>query len=148
MRTCWILIANAHRARIFEQHGVTQPLTELNAMVYPNNHESGADSGKGHGRTAHHGTQFEPHTETQDKEQLAFARQIAASLNEGANAHRYNELVLMTSSPMLGALRPLLNPAAQALLKRSVTTDLTRYQNAELQERVTQALALPQGNPL
>lgn len=147
MRTCWILIANAHRARIFEQHGVTQPLTELNGMVYPNSREAGADSGKGHGRTAHHGTQFEPHTEPDDKDRLVFARQVAASLNEGASEHRYNELILIASSPMLGTLRPLLNPAALALLKRSVSSDLTRYQNTELQQRVAQALVMPEGKP-
>tara|TARA_R100001143_G_scaffold63226_1_gene69043 strand:- start:634 stop:876 length:243 start_codon:yes stop_codon:yes gene_type:complete len=34
-------------------------------------------AGKGHGRTAHAGTQFEPHTEVRAKERAEFARQIA-----------------------------------------------------------------------
>ena len=52
-------------------------------------------------------------------------------------------LRLIASSPMLGDLKPLLSSTAERVLQRSVTSDLKRYQHAELQQRVELALQLP-----
>jgi protein required for attachment to host cells len=150
MEKTWILIANAHRARVLEQHGSHKLLTELDGFVYPKARATpkgdiSGDASKGHGRTAHHGTQFEPHTEPQDKERLEFARELACYLNEAANSQTFSELNLIATSPMLGTLRPLLNHAASAMLKRAVPTDLTIYQDRDLKERVELALASSEG---
>jgi protein required for attachment to host cells len=152
MGKTWLLVANAHRARVLEQHGSQKSLTELDGFVYPQSQlpskgDISGDAGKGHGRTAHHGTQFEPHTEPQDKERLEFARELANYLNEAANSHIYSELILIATSPMLGTLRPLLNHAAHQMVKRTVAADLTIYQDRDLKERVDLALALPEGQP-
>lgn len=150
MGKTWILIANAHRARVLEQHGSQKLLTELEGFVYPkaratSTGDVSGDAGKGHGRTAHHGTQFEPHTEPQDKQRLEFARELASYLNEAANSQTFSELNLIATGPMLGTLRPLLNRAASAMLKRTVPADLTIYQDRDLNERVELALASPEG---
>jgi len=44
---------------------------------------------------------------------------------------------------MLGDLKPFLSKAAASALERTVASDLTRYQHAELKERVERALQLP-----
>ena len=151
MHKTWILITDARRARFFERHAGNHALTELADFVYPHptlvSQAGGGDltgaAGKGHGRTAHAGTQFEPRTEAHAKERGGFARQLAAYLNQGVAEQRCNELVLIASSPMLGELKPCLSSAAQKLLKSCVPSDLTHYTGSELQERVDQALQLP-----
>ena len=151
MEKTWILIANSERARCFERHASDLSLTELADFMHPHRNmvsEVFADdptgaAGKGHGRTGHAGTQFEPHTEAHAKERGIFARQLADYLNEGVAGQRCNALVLIASSAMLGELRPGLSKAADKALRRCVASDLTRYQGPELKERIDHALQLP-----
>ncbi len=147
----WILVANAHRARCFERDGKGGALNELADFVYPQSRiNTGRDAGdptgeagKGHGRTAHSGRQFEPRTETHDKERVSFARTIADYVNDGVAGQRCVGLSLIASSQMLGDLRPLLSVAAEKALHNCVDRDLTVYQDTELKERVDHALELP-----
>ena len=151
MDKTWILIANAERARCFERHATDHSLTELIDFVHPQTSLTGeagggdltGAAGKGHGRTGHAGTQFEPLTEAHAKERGIFARQLADYLNEGVAGQRCNALVLIASSPMLGELRPCLSSAAEKLVRSSVASDLTLYRGPELNERVDRALQLP-----
>ncbi len=151
MEKTYILIADAHRARCYERQRPGQVLVELADFVFPQTRrapETGAGdltgaAGKGHGRTAHAGTQFEPHTEVPDKERANFAQQLADYLNAAVAEQRCHALVLIATSPMLGDLKPLLTPAAAKALHRTVVKDLTHYTGAELAERVNQALELP-----
>lgn len=151
MDTTWVLLANSGRARCFERHAADRSLTELSDFVHHRvslvEQAGGGDltgeAGKGHGRTGHAGTQFEPHTQTDAKERARFARQLADYLNEGVAGRRCNALVLIATSTMLGELRPCLSHAAEKAVKRSVVSDLTRYQGADLRQRVDQALQLP-----
>lgn len=151
MKKTWILVANGERARCFERHGKGLPLTELADFVHPSlslaERASGGDhsgaAGKGHGRTGHAGTQFEPHTAADEKERSDFARLLADYLNRGVAGQRCDELVLIATGPMLGALRPGLSPAADKLLGLSVASDLTHYQGSELKQRIDHALELP-----
>src|SRR5665647_2289602 len=151
MEKTWILIANAERARCFERHATDLSLTELADFVHPHRNMvsevSGDDptgaAGKGHGRTGHAGTQFEPHTEAHAKERGIFARQLADYINEGVAGQRCNALVLIATSPMLGELRPCLSSASDKVVRNCVASDLTRYQGPELKKRVTDALRSP-----
>ena len=151
MSNTWILISDAHRARCFERDNTDHSLTELADFVFSQKSlqqaASGGDltgeAGKGHGRTGHAGTQFEPHTALHVKERASFAHQLAHFLNQSVEAHDCHALVLMASSPMLGEIRPVLSYAAEKALKRCVAIDLTHYTGPELKERVTRALQLP-----
>jgi protein required for attachment to host cells len=151
MEKTWILVADAHRARCFERDGPSSTPMELASFVYPQDRiphgrpvtQLSANAGKGHGRTAHSGTQFEPHTELHSKERADFASELTTYLNQGVASQRCTGLVLIASSPMLGELKPGLSPAASALLRRCVTKDLTHYQGPELQQRIARALELP-----
>ena len=151
MKKTWILIADAHRARCFERDDVDHSLTELAGFVFPKpslaSQAGGGDltgeAGKGHGRTGHAGTQFEPHTEVHAKDRSSFALHLATYLNDAVAGQQCHALVLITTPPMLGELKPHLNHAANKVLKRCVTSDLTHYTGPELVERVNQALKLP-----
>lgn len=151
MAKTWILVANGHRARFFERDAATAPLGELADFVYPHASLASAprasdvsgDAGKGHGRTGHGGTQFEPHTAVDAKEHHSFARQLADYVNHGVSEHRCGGLELIASGPMLGEIKPLLSHAATQALHHSVAMDLTSYQGADLRHRVQEALSLP-----
>ena len=150
MTKTWILVADAHRARCFEQNASDSSLTELADFVSPHarvtsetSADRSGDAGKGHGRTGHAGTQFEPKTEAGAKERHSFARQLAEFLNKGVIEQRCSSLALIASGPMLGELRPFLSPAADKILHHSVATDLTHYQGVELKQRVHEALRPP-----
>lgn len=142
MDKTWILIANGERARCFERQPVDHSLSELTDFVFPRA-SLAADDGKGHGRTGHAGTQFEPRTEAQDKSRGSFARQLADYLNDAIATKRCSSLVLIANSPMLGEIKPLLSLDASHALKRSVASDLTHFTGIELKKSVDHALALP-----
>lgn len=152
MEKTWILITDAHRARCFERQAPDHSLIELADFVFPKKNvfseAEGGDltgaAGKGHGRTGHAGTQFEPRTDVHAKERGSFAHQIADYLNAGVSGQRCHALVLIATSPMLGELRSCLSPASDKALKRCIASDLTHYTGPELKERVDHALQLPE----
>ena len=149
MKKSWILVADARRARCFERAGASPVLTELADFVHAQERHAGrpakgdvsGDAGKGHGRTAHSGTQFEPRTDVRTLERHSFARELAQYINEGVEQHRCDSVVLIASAPMLGELRLALSHATEKILADSVARDLTHYQGAELFERIDAALA-------
>lgn len=151
MDRTWILIADAHHARCFERRAPDHSLNELADFMYPKTKlESvarGGDltgaAGKGHGRTGHAGTQFEPQTDANAKERATFSRQLANHLNAGSSDKLFNALVIIATSPMLGEIKQFLSLAAEKSLLRCVNSDLTHYTGLELKKRVDHALQLP-----
>lgn len=151
MENTWVLVTDAERARCFERRAADHALIEFADFVHPHaslaQRAAGGDltgaAGKGHGRTGHAGTQFEPHTDAHAKERDRFAQQLADYLNEAVAAHRCHELVLIATSPMLGALRQRLSGVAEKAVRQCVVSDLTHYQGPELRKRVDEALLAP-----
>lgn len=148
MERTWVLVTNAERARCFERRAVDHALTELTDFVHPHvslaSRAAGGDltgaAGKGHGRTGHAGTQFEPQTDAHTLERDRFAQQLADYLNDAVAAQRCHALVLIASSPMLGALRQRLSGSADKAVRHAVARDLTHYQGPDLRQRVDDAL--------
>ncbi len=148
MAKTWILITDAERARCFERHASDHSLKELVTFVH--SHASlqakagGGDltgeAGKGHGRTGHAGTQFEPHTEAHAKERANFAGELADYLNKGVAEQRCQALVMIATSPMLGELRTHLSRESEKRVLTSIASDLTHYSGHELEKRVNDAL--------
>jgi len=151
MEKTWILVSDARRARCFERSGSHAALSELQCFVYAQERHAGAppsgdvsgDAGKGHGRTGHAGTQFEPRTQSRTLERREFARQLAQYINQGVAKRQCASLVLIATGPMLGELRPCLSHDAEKILKTCVASDLTRYQGEALRERIDDALKIP-----
>ncbi len=151
MKKTWVLIADAEHARCFERDAEGYALKEIADFVHPlaslqgraNGGHLTGEAGKGHGRTGHAGTQFEPHTEAHAKERASFAKELATYINAAVAEQRCQALVLIASSAMLGELRSCLNNASEKTLINSVASDLTHYTGLELQNRVTAALQLP-----
>jgi len=151
MDKTWVLIANSHRARCFERHAPDHALTELadfvsaqtTALKASGEGDRSGDAGKGHGRTGHAGTQFEPRTGEQAKQRAGFVQQLADYINAAVAAKKCTGLVLIASSAILGRIKPCLSQTSAQALRNSVVSDLTRYQGPDLKERVNRALRLP-----
>lgn len=151
MTRTWVLIADSHRARVFERQASQHALIELADFVYPSTHAMGeghdgnggagsAERSKGHGRTGHAGTQFEPQTDQHSKDRRVFSQLLAAHLNNGVASQQCNALVLIAPGPMLGELRPRLSPSAGNALRHTVVSDMTHFEGRELEERVDKVL--------
>lgn len=151
MSNDWVVIANSRRARCFERQTNDRSLAELSDFVnFEAKMQGAADTGvleaaatKGHGRTAHAGTQFEPHTQLKTKEQDNFAHRLADYINDAVESNRCSGIVLIASQPMLGKIKPRMSAASSMALRRCVPRDLTRYQGPELKRRVDHAMELP-----
>lgn len=152
MHTTHILISDAQRARYFVRQMPEHTLTELSNFAHPTttlpqrihlahaNHTS-EDTGKGHGRTGHAGTQFEPHTEVHDKERRSFARHLADFINHEVTEKRCHALVLIATAPMLGDLQPLLSYETLQVLRKKIDKDFTHFSGIELKQRVDTTLS-------
>jgi protein required for attachment to host cells len=62
---------------------------------------------------------------------------------KGSRPKQCDAFVLITTSPMLGELRLHLSDATQKIVRNCVVGDFTRYEGADLEARVNQALQLP-----
>lgn len=140
----WVLIANAARARCFVRDPDNGAMREECSFVHEASRQKGAALAHDRGGKVHKGvasTQFAPHTDPHEKEHAAFARELAIFLEEAALAERYPGLSLIASATFLGEVRSMLGPAARKRLRHGVALDLTTCQDADLEHRVTQALA-------
>jgi protein required for attachment to host cells len=148
MDRTWVLIADSHRARLFERLANVHALVELADFVFPSTDAMGNGQdhcvegarSKGHGRTGHAGTQFEPHTDRQAQDRRVFSQLLAAHLNEGVASYQCSVLVLIAPGVMLGELRPRLSVRAGQALRQTVVTDFTHYTGRELEDRVDKVL--------
>jgi protein required for attachment to host cells len=142
----WVLIANAARARCFVRDPDNGAMREEYAFIHDASRLKGTALEHDRGGMVHKGvasTQFAPHTDPHDKEHAAFASELTAFLEKAALAQRFRGLSLIASAAFLGELRSRLGPAAGKRLQHGVPLDLTTCQAADLEHRVTQALAGP-----
>ncbi len=147
MKKTHYLVANSQHARYFERHPPNHNLTEITDFVHPlstltqRTHQAhtshvNEEVGKGHGRTAHAGTQFEPRHEVIDKERHVFAQQLAQFVNTEVYQQRCRDLVLVASAPMLGELTPLLSPGVHKVLRQKIAKDYSHLRGRDLESHI------------
>lgn len=139
----WVVLANAARARLLERDPETGALREFESFVHPASRLGGhelADDRPGQAFKGQARTAFQPRQTPHEKEEAAFAHELAKRLDAAAMALQFGRLVLLASNPFLGRLHAALGPAARQLVA-AAAVDLTGYADRELEERVTAALA-------
>jgi protein required for attachment to host cells len=146
MPRTWILLANGHRARFLQHERTQDTLVELAGFIYPAaaalapSSAAHLKAGQVKANLGHPGKQFEAATAAVEKVYSRFARQLANYLNKAVAERRCDRVALIASGPMVSAIRTKLSAHAADLLLRSVEADFTRYQGAELLQRVQAAL--------
>jgi protein required for attachment to host cells len=149
MKTNWLVVANAARARVLEQTDRPGTYVHVADLVHPQSRQKGVElaAQRGGDRPGHvegvgHGlgsTAYQPRTDPRDREHERFAREVAAVLNDGVAAGRCAGLTLVSSDPFLGQLRSHLDEQARKLLLRCVHGDYTTLRDDEVARRLAAA---------
>lgn len=137
MPTTWILIADGAKARVLEQdrHSRTfKPAfeqeyfgsTARSKEIASDRPGRSFDSG-GQGRHA-----MEPPSDPQRHAELSFAREVAHRLEDAANRHRFDRLLVVAAPRTLGDLRDFLPNMVRERIVKELDKDLTNVPLADL----------------
>jgi protein required for attachment to host cells len=148
MDSCWILTANAGRARIFAEPQPGGALVEVNDMVNPAVRMRTADTETDRlgptsaGKSIHNtggatpNKTYEPPQTPAEHDTELFARSVCGFLQQAHQDERFRTLVLTASPQFLGLLRKLLSPQLQALVSKEVNKDFTQSGPVQLREQI------------
>lgn len=144
--TQWALVADAQHARILEtlRNGawVERPEETL-TTTNPAAHDLGSERpGRVHESVGASRHAIEPRLDPHRAAKTAFARQLAARLDEAAAVSRFAHLLLVAPPAFLGDLRAALGDASRRLLRGSLNKDLTHLPVADIAPHLA---AIPRG---
>jgi protein required for attachment to host cells len=126
----WVIVADASRARLYELEGRGQPLTELQDLVHPEARLKGMEiesdrPGRAFDTRGDQRHAMAPPTEPKHEEAMRFAREVAALLREGFDAHRFRQLCVVAPPQFMGLLRDEIDGPVRAAVKAELSKDLT-----------------------
>lgn len=141
----WVVVADGAHARIFLNEGpgtgLVPALDHDLIGVKLANHEIGSDrpgvsfSSAGPGRHA-----MAPTTDPHEHAEHEFIKLVAKAIEEGHNAHAFEQLILVASPKALGVLRKELDAQAAKLVKSELNKDLTHLSAHQLGEHLKDLL--------
>ena len=130
MAARWVVIADAARARIFEQETATSPLHELTDLVHGESALHAGDLGTGgRGGTVSIGSQkslrqSDPQLTPSETHAERFAKEVTEHLNRSRAQGSFDSLVLIAEPRFLGRLRANVDSATEKLLAFTVDKNL------------------------
>jgi len=142
MQTTWIVAADSSRARIFELHGLREPLREIEDFANPAGHAQnreletdglGRYYGKGEQQQGH---TAEPRVDPVEHETDLFSKQVSDYLDQARVEHRYDKLRLIAYPKFLGLLRQNLSKEAQRMVEEEVPKDISMMKAREIEDYV------------
>lgn len=138
----WLVVANAARARVFEDPGDGAAPCPVADLVHTPSRQKGIElasdrpgyvKGVGHGLGS---ASYVPRTDAHEREHEHFAREVAALLNRAVADGRCAGLIVAASSPFLGELKSHLGVQATKVLLRTVAADYTMLRDDEIAQRL------------
>jgi protein required for attachment to host cells len=141
MKSQWIVVANAARARLFRRAGPDAPLISMATLEHPESRLRGSQLADDRpGREAVDGspggTRFEPREDPRRKEHRHFAREVAARLDDVLAEGELASLWICASDPFLGELKATLSDPVRQHLAVAASHDWTACDIAELEQRL------------
>lgn len=148
MRTIWIVVADAGRARILSKIEGTDGLTAVQQLDNPLGRAHDVDIVTDQpGRFDKHGSHMRsaanPPTDPHEQKAREFAHQLNNLLNAAAVRCTYDLLAVVAPAHFLGLLRTGMKPATKRRLVLYRANDLTRLSPAELQCHLGNLLRFP-----
>jgi protein required for attachment to host cells len=145
-QTTWILVANASRAKLFENLGPGRGLALLEEVEHPEsrmkNQALSSDraghmqsSGNGHGAR-------QPPSEPKQNEARSFAQILARQLQQGRAAHRYARAILIAPPAFMGLVNGLLDAPTAGLVSDRLEKDYTRVSVKALAQHLSERIFL------
>ena len=136
MSTIWILVANAARARLYENTGIGKGLKLLSELDHPESRMKGSElvsdragyvPGVGNGHASR-----QQATDPKQNEAEHFALEIARTLEHGRGQNKYERLILVAGSPFLGILKARLSDQVSTLTSDTLDKDYTAATDREI----------------
>ncbi len=142
-RKTWVLVANGKTARVLENTGPGKGLHALAGKVWHAPKSDAFENEQGMtnnsvGRSMH---RMAPHN-TPDKEESAFAEELATQLSKAFDAGEFDDLVLTAAPKMLGLLRPVLDARLQDSVIAELPKDLVKMSEIDLKDHFSDMLRL------
>jgi len=142
-RKTWILIANGTTARVLENTGPGKGLHALDGKIWNAPEKDAFESEQGMtnssvGRSMH---RMAPHN-TPDKEEAAFAAELAERLSKAHADGEFDDLVLTAAPHMLGLLRPALDAQVRGTVIAELAKDLVKTPAIDLKDHFEDVLRL------
>lgn len=146
MSTTWILVANAARARLYENTGIGKGLKLVSEFDHPESRQKGSElvsdragfmqsSGNGHGAR-------QPAIDPKQNEAEHFALEIARTLEHGRGQNQYERLILVAGSPFMGTLKARLPEPVLGLMSDTIEKDYTSVNERELGSKLEHCIYL------
>jgi protein required for attachment to host cells len=154
MPITWILIADGAKARVLAHdrksrtlspafpHEFTGSTAQSKEIASDRQGRSFDSAGRGQpgdvGGQGRHA--MEPRTDPQRYAEYSFARDLARHLQDAANNHRFDDLVLVAAPKTLGDLRELLPATVKKRISAEVDKDLTNVPERDLPKHLESVL--------
>ena len=133
----WILVANGSRARLLQRTPPDHELVELRDWVHPATRQHHPDLQGGHRQSGIGGrTGLAERSPAQDRERMAFAREISQWLVHALQREPVGSVALLASNPFLGTLVAQGQGALHQRLCATHAVDLTSLPLPELSQRL------------
>lgn len=139
--THWVVVANAHQAKIFSKiaNKKSSPfllIKEMKADLDSNHEKSGTGFSSAGG--IRHG--MDPHTDRRQVGKEKFAREIEKVLAQALNEKQYENLVLVISPSMAGAIESVFDKNLQNVVVNRLNKDIAEYSAQEAIEYLAENL--------
>lgn len=141
MKTTWIVVADAYRARVLQVADRKQHLLEIVDLVNPKGRLDERDlitDAHPRFRPVRSGVPGSDRQETGAAEHEAelFAKQIARFLDKSRHQHRYERLHLVAPPKFLGVLRATLDKEVQKRVEDELDEELSWFNARELEKHL------------
>ena len=143
----WILIADGARARIVVNESPGAGIEPVYPYVFAASsapaRDYGADKpGRTHSPGGARQTSYQPREDWHAFEKGKFATEIAQILNRQAEAHAFDQLVLVAPPKIMGILRAALKGPVGSRVVAEVVKDLTHLSDHELKPHLADVIRL------
>lgn len=139
MKSHWIVLADASRARVLASDVTFDEVEEVADLLHPEGrlHTSelmSDDRGRSQSGPGGVHTALDAHTDRHEVEHGLFARELADAIAHGLDEGRYEALVLVAPPHFLGLLRRELPERVTARVHMQLDRDLTRLPLREVSQ--------------
>jgi protein required for attachment to host cells len=144
----WVLLADGHHARLLEGGrpfdaltGVDGGVIEPSSGAHAYSHDIMSDRpGRSFNSADSRRSAIEPQTDPQRLEKTRFAQKLAAILDAGATADRFERLIIAAPAGVLGDLRHSMGSAARDKVVAEIDKDLVKTPSTDLGKHLLNAL--------
>ena len=144
MKLTWILVADNTRARIFSADTPSSPLEEIEDFSHAegrlHDREMTSDLPGKIKSVGAGGHAFEQPTDPKKHEADNFAHSVAQYLEDAHNAHKFEQLLIVSEPSFLGLLRNQLSDQVKKLVQFELDKNITTHSAADIRQHLPQYL--------